>query len=257
MLITVLGCGHSGGTPQIGGDWGNCDPDNPKNTRLRPSILVQEGDTTILVDTSPDLRAQLITAQIDRLDAIIYTHGHADHLHGIDDLRAINRLMQSSIVAYGDAATAKDIRERFGYVVTPLDPVAKWYYKPCIDLHQISAGDKISIGDMTVETFDQDHGFMRTLGLRFGDFAYSTDVVNMPEESFAVLHGVNIWMIGTLQTGEHPTHAHVDKSLNWIERVGPDRAVLTHLSHRVDYAELAASLPSNVEPAYDGMRIKI
>lgn len=257
MHITVLGCGHSGGTPMVGVGWGVCDPNNPKNRRLRPSILVEDGETVILVDTSPDLRAQLIAADVDRLDAIIYTHAHADHLHGIDDLRAINRAMNAPLDAYCDAPTARDIRERFGYVTTPLSAGAKWYYKPCLNLHEIAPGDEFTVGGVTVKVFDQDHGYMRTLGLRFGDFAYSTDVVNMPEDSFAVLDGVKTWMVGTLQNDEHPTHAHVDKSLEWIERVGPDHAVLTHLSHRVDYADLAARLPAHVEPAYDGMRFEI
>ena len=257
MRVTILGCGHSGGTPLPAAGWGNCDPNNPKNRRLRPSILVEQDDTAILVDTSPDLRDQLLAADIRRLDAVIYTHGHADHLHGIDDLRAINRAMQAEIDAYADAATMAVIEERFGYVLAPLSEGAEIYYKPCLIPHVIAPGDKFSVGSVPITVFDQDHGYMRTLGLRFGALAYSTDVLELPEESFEQLAGIEVWLVGTLVSDPHPTHAHVDKALEWIERVGPSRAILTHMSHRLDYDTLAARLPDGVEPAYDGMIIEV
>ena len=183
MRITVLGCGHAGGTPMIGEGWGACDPENPKNRRLRPSILVENGATRLLVDTSPDLRQQLLTAGVDRLDAVLYTHAHADHLHGIDDLRSVNRSMNADIPAHADSDTWRQIDERFGYVMTPLKPDVTFYYKPVLQKNVIAAGQTFKIGDIDIKTFDQDHGYSRTLGFRFGAFAYSTDVVNLPEDT--------------------------------------------------------------------------
>jgi phosphoribosyl 1,2-cyclic phosphate phosphodiesterase len=257
MRITVLGCGHSGGTPLIGGGWGACDPENPKNRRLRPSSLVEDGETRILVDTSPDLRQQLLNADVGRIDAILYTHAHADHLHGIDDLRAINRIMKADIPAYADAETWQAIETRFRYIMTPLQDGSDFYYKPQLTPHTISPGDQFHIGPITINAFDQDHEVMRTVGYRFGKFAYSTDVVRMPEESFAALAGVEVWMVGTLMPKPHPTHAHVDRAVEWSERLGVKRTILTHLSHRADYSELQAITPDNVEPAYDGLIIEV
>ena len=257
MRVTVLGCGHSGGTPLIGGDWGACDPENSRNRRLRPSILVQQEDTRILVDTSPDLRQQLLNADVDRLDAILYTHAHADHLHGLDDLRAINRIMQADIPAYADADTWHAIETRFEYVVTPLRDGTDFYYKPQLTPHIISPGDKFGVGVLTVEAFDQSHGTSRTVGYRFGNFAYSTDLVDLPEASFAALEGIAVWMVGTLMAQPHPTHAHVDRAVAWSKRLGVGRTILTHLSHRIDYGVLQETLPDGVEPAYDGMIIDV
>jgi phosphoribosyl 1,2-cyclic phosphate phosphodiesterase len=257
MRVTVLGCGHSGGTPMIGGGWGDCDPDNPRNRRLRPSILVEDEGTRILVDTSPDLRLQLLGADIERIDAVLFTHAHADHLHGIDDLRAVNRVMKADIPAYGDANTWQTIETRFEYIVTPLRDGTDFYYKPQLTPHTIGPGDRFTVGGMTVTAFDQSHGTSRTLGYRFGDFAYSTEVVELPEESFAALDGVRVWMIGTLLAEPHPTHAHVDRAVEWSERVGAPRTILTHLSHRLDYDALRAVLPERMEPAYDGMVIDV
>ncbi|MEE2760066.1 MAG: MBL fold metallo-hydrolase [Pseudomonadota bacterium] len=257
MRVTVLGCGHSGGTPLIGSGWGLCDPENPKNRRLRPSILVEEGESRVLVDTSPDLRQQLLDANVDRINAVLYTHAHADHLHGIDDLRAINRIMKADIPAYGDAATWRTIRERFPYILTPLSNGSDFYYKPQLTPHTIAPGDTFNIGPITIHAFDQDHEVMRTLGYRFGKFAYSTDVVRMPEESLAVLEGVAVWMVGTLMAKPHPTHAHVDQALEWSEKLSINHTILTHLSHRADFNALQAMTEDNVEPAYDGMIIDI
>ncbi len=257
MRITVLGCGHAGGTPMIGEGWGACDPENPKNRRLRPSILVEHGATRLLVDTSPDLRQQLLSAAVDRLDAVLYTHAHADHLHGIDDLRALNRSMKADIPAYADAETWRQIEERFGYVMSPLKPGVTFYYKPVLQKNVIAAGDRFKIGGIEIETFDQDHGYSRTLGFRFGEIAYSTDVVNMPEESFAALAGIDTWLVDALVDYDHPTHAHVDKIIDWTKRLNPRRTILTHLSHRLDYAILAGQLPDGMEPAFDGMVIEV
>ena len=255
MKITILGCGGSPGTPAVDWGWGQCDPENPRNRRLRPSILVEDGDTALLVDTSPDLRAQLLNAGITRLDGVIYTHAHADHLHGIDDLRPINRLMDQPIDVFADRRTIGVIRKRFGYVFEPLVSDATFYYKPTLVPVEISAGQTFKVGGIAITAFEQNHGHGMTMGYRFGSMAYSTDLVELPDDSFEALEGVGVWIIGTLMDQPHPTHAHVDKALEWIDRVKPERAFLTHLSGALDYGALAAKLPAGVEPAYDGMVI--
>jgi phosphoribosyl 1,2-cyclic phosphate phosphodiesterase len=257
MRVTVLGCGHSGGTPLVGKGWGNCDPDNPRNRRLRPSVLVEDAGTQILVDTSPDLRQQLLNSGTERLDAVLYTHAHGDHLHGIDDLRAINRAMSRPIDAYADAATWEVISTRFAYVLDHETKGANPYYKPALTVHEIAPGDAFDVGGVHITAFDQDHGYMRTIGYRLGAMAYSTDVVELPESAFRALAGVEVWFIGVLVDEPHPTHAHVDKALDWIGRVGPKRAVLTHLGHELDYDALLERLPEGVVPAYDGMVLEI
>ncbi|NQU58979.1 MAG: MBL fold metallo-hydrolase [Rhodospirillales bacterium] len=253
MKATILGCGGSSGTPAVGRGWGKCDPKNPKNSRLRPSILVENGDTCLLVDTSPDLRQQMLNADVKRLDAVLYTHYHADHLHGIDDLRQINREMNAPIDVYGDGETLETIKNRFGYVLEPLAENAETYYKPTLVPHELNDGDNFSVGNVDIDVFTQDHGFCDTLGFRFGPIAYTTDVVELPEHAFEILQGVDTWIIGTLLDHPHPTHAHVDKSLDWIERVGPRRGVLSHLGYGFDYDTLKRRLPDHVEPAFDGM----
>jgi phosphoribosyl 1,2-cyclic phosphate phosphodiesterase len=256
MRVTILGCGHSSGTPQIALGWGNCDPGNPKNRRLRPSILVENDDTRILVDTSPDMRQQLLTADVNHLDAVFYTHAHADHLHGIDDLRAINRSMERSIEAYADAATWEHIDNRFPYALQPLPEGTNFYYKPTLNPHVITDGGAFRVGTIEVTAFEQEHGHCQTRGFRFGPIAYSTDVLELPDYAFDILAGVETWIVGTLVDSPHPAHAHVDKALEWIERVRPKRAVLTHLSSDLDYETLRKRLPQGVEPAYDGMLIE-
>ncbi|MBT4932715.1 MAG: MBL fold metallo-hydrolase [Rhodospirillaceae bacterium] len=253
MKVTILGCGGSSGTPAVGRGWGKCDPNNPKNSRLRPSILVENGDTCLLVDTSPDLRQQLLNADVKRLDSVLFTHYHADHLHGIDDLRQINREMNAAIDVYADADTLRVIDERFGYVLEPLAENADMYYKPTLVPHELNDGDALGIGDIDIQVFTQDHGFCDTLGFRFGPIAYTTDVVELPDRAFEILKGVDTWIIGTLIDHPHPTHAHVDKALGWIDRIDPRRGVLSHLGYGFDYDTLNKRLPDHVEPAFDGM----
>ncbi len=255
MKITILGCGGSTGIPIVGKGWGACDPENPKNRRLRPSILVENGATTVLVDTSPDLRQQLLNAGVERLDGVLYTHYHADHLHGIDDLRPINRAMNAPIDAYADADTLQQIRRRFGYTLEPLAEGAAFYYKPTLIPHQIGPGDRIGIGEIDIDVFEQDHGICKTQGFRFGPIAYSTDVVELDENAFRVLKGVKTWIIGTLFDHPHSTHAHVGKALEWIEIIKPERAFLTHLGPGLDYAAQNKRLPDGVNLAFDGLVI--
>ncbi|MGD9649720.1 MAG: MBL fold metallo-hydrolase, partial [Dongiaceae bacterium] len=248
MKITILGCGGSGGVPMIGGQWGACDPANPKNRRLRPSILVEEGGSALLVDTSPDLREQLLVNNIAKIDAVLYTHAHADHLHGIDDLRGINKLIRQPIPIYADQATLAEIRTAFGYVFQPINAEKYGYFRPQLTPNEIAAGQKFMLHNLEITPFNQDHGVCSTLGFRFNAFAYSTDVVNMPEESFTALAGVKLWVVDCFVRETHFTHAHLDKTLAWIERVKPERAILTHMGVRLDYATLKKELPPHVEP---------
>jgi phosphoribosyl 1,2-cyclic phosphate phosphodiesterase len=251
MRVTVLGCGGSGGVPLIGGLWGVCDPADPRNGRLRPSILVETDIATILVDAGPDLRAQLLAAETRRIDAVIVTHAHADHVNGLDDLRYVNRLMRAPIALYADRATLAELQQRFGYAFRPLD--GHGYYRPVLEPREIAAGTAFDAAGVPVLPIAQDHGFMPSLGLRFGAFAYSTDVVRLDEAAFAALAGIETWIVGCFQEAPHPTHAHLALVLEWIARVRPHRAVLTHMSERLDYRKLAAMLPPGVEPAHDGL----
>lgn len=257
MKVTILGSGSSAGVPQVGRGWGRCDPENPKNRRLRPSILLDWGDRRILIDTSPDLRQQLLAADVQHLDAVIYTHAHADHLHGLDDLRALNRAMNAPLDIYCDDQTLGVIEKRFGYALEPLRADAKIYYKPVLIPHRIAAGEAFELAGRRIRAFDQDHGYSRTLGFRFGGFGYSTDLTEMTDDGFAVVDGVHTWIIGVFSDRPHETHAHVDKALAWIERVRPKRAILTHLSLDLDHAALSERLPDGVEAAFDGMSIEI
>ena len=256
MRVTVLGSGSSGGTPQAGTGWGKCDPTNPKNRRRRPSILVKTDETSILVDTSPDLREQLLDADVTHLDAVLFTHAHADHLHGIDDLRGINRAMKTTIDAYADEDTLEAIYQRFGYVFAPLPKNATSIFKPLLVPHALKDRDTFQIGDIPITGFIQSHGFSQTMGFRIGNVGYTTDVVELPDHAFEILAGIDVWIIGTLIDRPHPTHADVDKALVWIDRVGPKKGYLTHLSQGLDHAELEAYLPAHVEPTYDGLIIE-
>ena len=256
MKVTILGCGGSGGVPlpgrAPGGYWGNCDPANPKNLRRRVSILVEQDGTTILVDTSPDLRQQILDAEISQIDAVLYTHAHGDHCHGIDDLRWFVYDRGGPIDAYMDPRTRQTLIERFSYAfASSAEPGA--FYKPLLTDRTIDG--PFQIGPIEVVPFVQDHGLEQTLGFRFGPVAYSTDVVELDDAAFEVLKGVELWIVDCLRLEPHPTHAHFEKALSWIERVGPRRAILTHLNHTVDYADLAARCPAGVEPGYDGLTV--
>ncbi|MDE2229818.1 MAG: MBL fold metallo-hydrolase [Alphaproteobacteria bacterium] len=256
MKVTMLGCGPSWGVPWIGGDWGACDPTNPKNRRRRVSILVEERGKTILIDTSPDLREQLLDAGVRRIDAVLFTHAHADHLHGIDDLRGVNHVMKAPVPIYGTRETLADIERRFGYVFTPLKPGAEGrYYKPVLERHAIDG--PFEAAGIAVTPFVQEHGFSKTLGFRFGGFAYSTDVIALDAAAFRALAGIDTWVVDCIRRAPHVTHSHVDRTLEWIARVRPRRAVLTHMDESLDYETLRRALPDGVEPGYDGMVIEL
>lgn len=262
MKITILGCGPSSGVPVIGGDsiggnWGKCDPSNLKNRRRRPSILVQKDDLTVLVDTSPDLRDQLLDTGVSRIHAVLYTHDHADHLHGIDELRSVRRQMEKNIEAHAPAELLISIKRRFAYLFSDRGDLGPGeLYRPVLDGKPFDG--PFSIGALNVIPFEQDHGICTSMGYRFGRFAYSTDVVELNDAAFAALEGVEVWIVDCLRDGgEHPTHAHLDKTLGWIERLGPRHAVLTHMNHQADYETMRALLPDGVEPGYDGMVLEI
>jgi phosphoribosyl 1,2-cyclic phosphate phosphodiesterase len=254
MKITMLGCGASTGVPAIGPNWGRCDPGDPRNRRRRVSVLVEIGETTILIDTSPDLREQLLDAAVARIDAVVLTHAHADHLHGIDDLRAVNRLMERAIPLYADARTLAEIGRRFGYVLERIG-AGNGFYKPTLLPHEINGS--FSINGIKIISFKQDHGFSATLGFRIAGFAYSTDVTELDETAFAALEGIEVWIVDCLRREPHPTHSHLEKTLSWIARVCPRRALLTHMDQSLDYRELSAELPPGVEPGRDGLVIDL
>ncbi|MBI1212295.1 MAG: MBL fold metallo-hydrolase [Alphaproteobacteria bacterium] len=262
LKVTILGSGSSGGVPRIGGkggagEWGACDPTEPRNRRRRCSILVERGATQILVDCSPDMRDQLIDARVGRLDAVFITHDHADQCHGLDDLRMVAQNMMRRVQVYTEENTFRTLTSRFGYCFKGHDSAA---YPAILDGHVIERPFKPVVidgkgGAIEVVPFDQDHGLMTSLGFRFGPIAYSSDVVGLDEAAFEALKGVDTWIVDALRYKPHPTHAHVDLALSWIERVKPRRAILTNLHIDLDYRTLASRLPAGVEPAFDGMQI--
>ena len=256
MKVTVLGCGPSGGVPLIGNDWGQCDPTNPRNRRRRASILVEEGTHVLLVDTSPDMRQQLLDAGVTRIDAVLYTHAHADHCHGIDEVRSLNRLTGRSLPIYGSAKTLEEIRQRFRYIFAPVNPrYAAAFYKPALEPHVVAGA--FEAAGLAVTPFVQDHGSTETLGFRLGRFAYSTDVVRLDEAAFAILAGIDTWIVDCYRREPHPTHTHLEQTLAWIERLRPRRVFLTHMDGLLDYEALKRELPPGVEPAYDGLTIDV
>jgi phosphoribosyl 1,2-cyclic phosphate phosphodiesterase len=256
MKITVLGCGPSGGVPLIGNDWGECDPGNPKNRRRRASILVEDKGAKILVDASPDMRMQLLDADVDRLDAILFSHAHADHCHGIDEVRALNRAMGQSLPIHASSKTMAELKQRFSYIFRPSDPAAgAVFYKPSLSPAVIEGPFEVS--GVRVVPFEQNHGFTTSLGFRFGPFAYSTDLVQLDEAGFAALAGIETWIVDCYRRTPHPTHTHLKQTLEWIARVKPRRAILTHMDVQLDYETLRRELPEGVEPAFDGMVIEI
>lgn len=256
--VTVLGCGGAGGVPTVSRGWGACNPDNPKNRRLRASLLIESSTTRVLIDASPDLREQCLTYGIRELDAVVFTHAHADHIHGLDDLREINRVIGGPLDIWADAATLRDLETRFGYAFEPLEPGTKTIYKPWLLAHLIEPSDPFTIGDLTFEPFVQDHGVMETLGLRIGGFAYSTDLVRLPAQSRRFVEGLDLWMIGALtDQPTHLTHVSVTEALQWIEDLTPAQAIITHMGAGLDYDAALERCPLGVKPAYDGMVIQL
>ncbi len=257
MRVTIMGCGGSAGVPQIGGadghgDWGACDPAEPRNRRTRASIVLEAADgRRLLVDTGPDMRTQLVTCGIPRVDAILFTHSHADHITGMDDVRILNRIAGTPLPGYGTARTLEDLTRRFDYAFKPWKPPG--FYRPVIVPRPFAYGDRLAIAGFDVATFEQDHRVLPTVGLRVGAFGYSTDVVNLDDAAFAALQGIDTWLLGCFQRAPHSTHAHVDRAVEWAERLGARRTILTHMGPDLDWAWMQRRLPSGVEPAHDGM----
>ena len=256
MKITILGCGPSNGVPTITGEWGACNPQNPKNTRSRPSILIQLEDINILVDTSPDFRSQAINAGITSLDAILFTHEHADHIMGIDDIRSIARKMGQQIDVFASSTVLNQLINKFNYLFVDNNNLLNDLYRPIYRPHAII--DQFKIKDRTVTPFKQDHGICESLGYRIENFAYSTDVVRLTDQSLKLLRGLDCWVVDCLRKDPaHPTHAHWDVVREWIEKIKPKRVILTHMNFETDYDEFFNFLPDGVEPAYDGLVINL
>jgi phosphoribosyl 1,2-cyclic phosphate phosphodiesterase len=255
MRITMLGCGPSWGVPRIGDDWGACDPKNPKNRRSRCALLIEDGGQTVLIDTPPDLRQQLLAAQVKRIDAVLFTHAHADHSHGIDDLRSVNRMVGKPMPIYGSPYTMGELRARFRYIFASVDTTAPVFYKPAVEPHEVTG--PFTAAGMGVVPFDQDHGFSQTTGFRVGRVAYSTDVMTLDDAAFAALAGVELWVVDCIRQKPHPTHSHLERTLSWIDRVRPRRAILTHMDESFDYETLRRMLPAGVEPGFDGLIVEL
>jgi phosphoribosyl 1,2-cyclic phosphate phosphodiesterase len=260
MKVRILGCGGSGGVPLIGPGWGACNPDNPKNRRTRVSILVQQGSTNIICDTSPDFREQALAAGINHLDAILYTHDHADHTQGIDDLRFVrskDRDIGNRVPAYGTADTLGTLQQRFSYGFQQHTKGSGHLYKPFIEPIPIS-DQPFKIAGIDVIPYAQEHGFgTMTTGYRIGNMAYSTDCVALPEASLRHLHNLDLFVVDCLRFEPHMTHAHFDRAMEWVGVLRPKHTILTHMNHLVDYDVIKARCPQGVEPGYDGLTIDI
>jgi len=270
MRFTILGCGSSPGVPRIHGDWGACDPNEPRNRRLRCSLLAERitdhGITRVVVDTSPDFRHQMLTANVPRLDGVLYTHPHADHVHGIDDLRGFALAQRERIKVYADHSTLSRLYEGFSYCLK--QPEGSMY-PPILDAHEIRADESVEIsgegGSLFALPVHQVHGPIDSLGFRFstsesfenGGLCYSPDVSEIPETSVSALENLDFWIVDALQYKPHVSHFSVSETLQWIKRLKPRQSVLTHMHIPLDYQTLKSELPTQVQPAYDGMVIEL
>lgn len=261
LRFTLLGCGSSPGVPRIHGEWGACDPDNPKNRRTRCSLLVERitknGSTTVVVDTSPDFRQQMLAVGVKSLDAVLYTHPHADHIHGIDDLRQYALLQKRRMPVYADSATLAHLATSFSYCFsTPEGSM----YPPICEAFEIRPGEPVRIegagGVIEALPVLQHHGPIHSLGFRIGDFCYSPDISDVPDDSIDALSGLDVWIIDALQYKPHISHLSLSQALEWINRLAPRRAYLTHMHIPLDYETVKAETPEHVEPGFDGLVIE-
>lgn len=257
MRVTVLGCGSSSGVPMIGCTCPVCSSKNPKNKRTRVSLYIEINTVGLLIDSSPDLRQQALACGVKKADAVLYTHGHADHTHGVDDLRSFNYLGNKELPVYGDADTLASLQQRFTYVFRP-KPDNIWV-RPCLVPNVIPRGNIVNLAVQGVDivAFEQLHGRTTSLGYRIDKFAYSTDTHELPESAYKALEGIDVWVVDCLRYTESVTHSHLKRTLEWIARVKPRQAILTHMAHDFDYDKLAAELPPGVVPGYDGMVIDL
>ena len=264
IVATILGCGSSGGVPRIGNVWGACDPAEPRNRRLRCSLLLEgfsagsDQPTRVLIDTGCDLREQLLAANVDRVEAVFYTHAHADHTHGIDDLRVLALHNRRRVDVYFDPLTGDRLQEAFGYCFAA-PPGSD--YPPILNAHHIAAGAIVHVegpgGTIALRVFEQTHGNITSLGFRVANFAYCCDLSGFPEESLPAISGLDLWIIDALRYAPHPSHLSLSETLDWIARFAPRQAVLTNMHIDLDYARTEAETPANVTPAFDGMRIDV
>ncbi|MGZ9811575.1 MBL fold metallo-hydrolase [Pseudoroseicyclus sp. H15] len=260
LTVRILGCGSSGGVPRLGGHWGDCDPENPKNTRSRCSILLTREDeggvTRVLIDTSPDMRAQLLAAGVGALDAVVYTHPHADHVHGIDDLRMIVFNTRRRMQVWADGQTSDMLLERFSYVFATPEGSS---YPPICDLNLIEAPFTVSGagGTLSFEPLRVQHGDITALGFRIGGLVYLPDVNGIPERVWPRLSGLDCLIVDALRRKPHPSHAHLEQTLEWIARAKPQRAVLTNMHVDLDHAALEAETPDHISAAYDGLELEL
>ena len=258
LTFRILGCGSSGGVPRLGGHWGACDPANPKNRRSRCSLLVTREDaggaTRVLIDTSPDMRQQLLDAGVGTLDGVVYTHSHADHTNGLDDLRQIVFNTRARLKVWADGDTAEALLGRFGYAFAQPEGSP---YPPILDLHGIDGNVRIDGAGGTVELapFRVGHGSIDALGFRIGGVAYLPDVATMTEAAWEAVTGIDCWIVDALRRTPHPTHSHLEQTLDWIARARPKRAVLTNMHIDLDHDTVAAETPDNVVPAHDGLTL--
>ncbi|HZF77831.1 MAG TPA: MBL fold metallo-hydrolase [Acetobacteraceae bacterium] len=260
LRVTMLGCGGSGGVPLIGGNdglgiWGACDPGESGNRRTRSSIVIESADgRRLLVDAGPDLRAQMLENRLGTVDAVLFTHAHADHVLGVDDLRQVNRNRDGALDAFADLATLEVLQRRFDYAFRP---ATQGFFRPALVPRTVAPGETHMMAGMEVRILGQDHKVMQTLGLRIGRFAYCTDVVAFPPESLAALEGLDTWIVGCFGRRPHPVHAHVDLVLEWAGRLRPRRTVLTHMGIDMDWAWLQGRLPDGVEAGRDGLVMEV
>ena len=260
LRVTLLGTGGSAGVPMIGGadgagDWGACDPNEPRNRRSRSSILMQGvDDTALLVDTSPDMRTQMLDCRVRGADAILYTHAHADHVTGLDDVRILNRIAGKPLPAFATQRTLDELTARFSYAFKPWEK--PYFFRPVMEPRVVAPGDTITVGGLAIRLFDQDHGFTRTLGLRCGSFGYSTDALALDEAAFDALAGIDTWVVGCFQRQQHKTHAWLERIYEWTARLRPKRTILTHMGNDMDWRWLKQNLPPGIEPGHDGQLLR-
>ncbi len=259
LTYTILGCGSSMGVPRVALGWGDCDPNNPKNRRRRCSLLITQTNaaghrTRVLIDVTPDCREQLLDAEVDWLDGVLITHEHADHTHGIDDLRPLFVHKRRRVDVYLDEPTSRAMHARFSYCFTT-PPGSD--YPPILQEKRLTPGYAVRIsgqgGDIEALPVLQNHGDIPSLGFRIGNVAYSADIKSLPDESLPLMQGLDVWIVDALRKSPNPSHLNLDEALQWIERVKPKRAILTNLHTDMDYATLKAELPPHIEPGFDGM----
>lgn len=252
LKVTVLGCGASGGVPLLKYGWGQCDPNNPKNRRTRSSIMIETEKTKLMVDMSPDLRQQLLHFGSSQIDGVFVTHEHYDHTNGINELRPVYFGTGKSLQIYAKDHVMRSVKKMFYYL---FEDSGRDLYKPYVEANVVE--DEFVVGDISGICFEQNHGYLKSTGLRIGDFAYTTDVVSFEKDTFEKLRGLDTWIVGCLSRDKKPTHANLDTVLQWVRELKPRQTYLTHMSVDLDYDSLRADLPQNVFPAYDGLQISV